>query len=67
MNPRIDSAQVIAAAGTAGGFILANFDRIAAAACALAGLGYTLWKWHREAKAAAAPKDDAAQLKLPLK
>lgn len=67
MNLRIDSAQIIAFAGSAGGFILANFDRIAAAACAIAGTAYTLWKWHRDAKAAAAPKEDAAQLKLPLK
>ena len=66
MNLRIDSAQAIAAIGSAGGFLLANFDRIAAAACALAGMGYTLWKWHRDAKASA-PKEDAAQLKLPLK
>ncbi len=53
MNPRPDSAQIIAALGSVGGFVLANFDRIAAALCALAGTAYTLWKWHRDAKAAA--------------
>jgi hypothetical protein len=49
VNHRIDSTQIIAAVGASGGFVLANFDRIAAALCALAGLGYTLWKWRREA------------------
>jgi hypothetical protein len=53
MNARLDSAQVFAAIGSAGGFFLANFDRIAAAACALVGCGYTLWKWRRDAKLAA--------------
>lgn len=66
MNPRPDSAQILAALGSVGGFVLANFDRLAAASCALIGAAYTLWKWHRDAKASA-PKEDAAQLKLPLK
>lgn len=51
MNHRLDSAHIIAALGSVGGFVLANFDRIAAALCALGGLAYTLWKWHREAHA----------------
>lgn len=50
MNHRPDTAQIVAAIGSAGGFALANFDRIAAALCALAGLGYTLWKWRKEAR-----------------
>lgn len=49
MNHRPDSAQILAAIGSAGGFFLANFDRIAASLCALVGLAYTLWKWRREA------------------
>lgn len=53
MNHRLDSAQILAALGTTGGFVLANFDRIAASLCALAGLAYTLWKWRREARARA--------------
>ena len=48
---RPDSAQIFALIGASGGFILANFDRIAATLCALAGLGYTIWKWRREARA----------------
>lgn len=48
---RPDSAQILAAAGSAGGFFLANFDRIAASLCAIVGLAYTLWKWRREAAA----------------
>lgn len=48
MNHRPDSAQLLAAIGSTGGFILANFDRLAATACALVGLVYTLWKWRRE-------------------
>lgn len=51
MNHRIDSAQIVAALGTAGGFALANFDRIAATLCALVGVAYTLWRWRREARA----------------
>lgn len=51
MRHHADSAQIIAALGSFGGFILGNFDRLAASACALAGLGYTLWKWRKEAKA----------------
>lgn len=51
MHSRFDSAQILAAAGAFGGFFLANFDRIAAASCALVGLGYTLWKWRRDARA----------------
>lgn len=47
---RFDSAQLTAALGSALGFALANFDRIAAAACAVVGLVYTLWKWRREAR-----------------
>lgn len=62
MNNRPDSAQIIAALGSFGGFALANFDRIAAAACALAGLGYTIWKWRKEARSeAAAPTPPAAE------
>ncbi len=47
---RFDSAQVLSAIGAALGFALANFDRVAAAACAVGGLAYTLWKWRREAR-----------------
>lgn len=50
MRPHLDSAQIFAVIGSAAGFALANFDRLAATACALAGLGYTLWKWRKEAR-----------------
>jgi hypothetical protein len=52
MNHRIDSVQIVAAIGSAAGYIAANYDRIAATACALAGLGYTLWRWRAAAKKA---------------
>lgn len=50
MNHRLDSAQIIAAIGSGGGFLLANFDRLAATLCALVGVAYTLWKWRKEAR-----------------
>lgn len=50
MNTRFDSGQIASAIGAAIGFALANFDRIAAATCALVGIAYTLWKWRREAR-----------------
>lgn len=50
MSHRPDSAQILAAVGSTAGFLLANFDRIAACACALVGIAYTIWKWRREAK-----------------
>ncbi len=50
MNDRPDSAQILATLGSAGGFFLANYDRITAALCALVGIAYTLWKWRREAR-----------------
>lgn len=60
---RPDSAQILATIGSVLGFVVANFDRLAASACALAGLGYTLWKWRKEARAEAA----AAAANTPAK
>lgn len=47
---RLDSAQIVAAVGSSGGFLLAHYDRITAALCGLVGVAYTLWRWRREAR-----------------
>lgn len=59
MKFHLDSAQVLAFIGSAAGFALANFDRIAATGCALVGLGYTLWRWRKEARRADRPPADS--------
>ncbi|HTJ77672.1 MAG TPA: hypothetical protein VL357_01630 [Rariglobus sp.] len=44
-----DSAQLLALLGASGGYVIGHYDQILAAACAAAGLFYTLWKWKKEA------------------
>lgn len=51
---RPDSAQVLCTIGTLAGYLGAHYDRIAATACALVGIGYTIWKWRNDARAKAA-------------
>lgn len=63
MNNRADSAQLISLLGALCSFIAANYDRIAAFACALICGGYTLWKWRRAVKRAA--REDA--LGIPVR
>lgn len=46
----LDSVHFATLAGSVGGWFLANYDRVAGCACALAGLLYTLWKWRRDSR-----------------
>ncbi len=45
-----DSIQFFAFLGAVGGYMLGNYDKLAAAACSLTLLAYTLWKWYKRAQ-----------------
>lgn len=62
MKFRFDSAHLAALAGSGFGYVLAHYDQILSAACALAGLAYTLWQWRRKAR-----RDEAMSPVRPLK
>lgn len=50
---RPDSAQIMSGIGTFFAFLFDHSDKIAGASCAAVGVGYTLWKWRRDAVLAA--------------
>lgn len=47
-----DSAHLATLLGSFGAWFLSNYDRLAAALCALIGVAYTVWKWRREIRKA---------------
>ncbi len=45
-----DSAQLVSFFGAVISYVGGNYDKLAAAACALVCAGYTIWRWRHNAR-----------------